>query len=76
MRTFAQGTSSGHHGGRVDSLPHPGFPRPVEIPINHVTAKKLCQQRRTGRKLEHQRYERSQLCLRHLLDWRRDAVND
>lgn len=29
MRTLAQGTSPGHQGGRVDSLPQPGFPRPV-----------------------------------------------
>lgn len=27
--TLAQGTSPGHQGGRVDSLPHPGFPRPI-----------------------------------------------
>ena len=27
--TFAQGTCLGHQGGRVQSLPHPGLPRPV-----------------------------------------------
>lgn len=30
MRTLAQGSSLGHHAGRVDSRPHPGLPRPVE----------------------------------------------
>jgi len=27
--TFAHGTSPGHHGGLVDSLPQPGFPLPL-----------------------------------------------
>lgn len=30
LRTLAQGRSLGHQRGRVDSLPHPGLPRPVE----------------------------------------------
>lgn len=30
MRTLAHGSSFGHHAGRVDSRPQPGFPRPVE----------------------------------------------
>lgn len=30
LLTLAHGKSLGHHGGRVDSLPQPGFPLPVE----------------------------------------------
>lgn len=30
LRTLAQGMSSGHHAGLQLSLPHPGFPLPVE----------------------------------------------
>ncbi|KAH9416117.1 hypothetical protein DERP_000614 [Dermatophagoides pteronyssinus] len=29
-RTLAQGRSCGHQGGRVESFPQPGLPRPVE----------------------------------------------
>lgn len=40
IRTLAHGSSFGHHGGRVDSLPHPGFPRPVEyFSINGINAR-------------------------------------
>lgn len=38
--TFAHGNSFGHHGGRVDSRPHPGFPLPVEyFSINGINAR-------------------------------------
>ena len=75
IRTFAQGSSFGHHSGRVESRPHPGLPRPVvDEKLTHKSLE-LENFFLTCRVFKHEWNKSSQLCLCHFLNWCRDSVD-